>query len=88
MAKNYNYNSNYVSPSYTDQYGTHYTAWCKQKYDKNGHAYLFGSVTLPNGKRVKVKYMVDVNGTNKKGEITFPIDITIANKSTYSPVSL
>lgn len=75
MAYDYS-NAQNVTPSKTDQYGTHFTCWCKQKKDKKGKTYLEGYIWLPSGKAIKIMDFGN-KGTDKKGNTNYAIDVTI-----------
>lgn len=71
------YNNNNSSPSKTDRYGTHFTAWTKMQSTKSGKAMWVGYIWLPSGKGIKVQFVDGNIQQNKNGDATYPVDITI-----------
>jgi hypothetical protein len=72
-----------------DKYGSHATAWCKKEKTKTGKAMLVGYVGIPNSDKViKVTRIEGTSGKNRKGEDTFPIEVTIFKSESHDFVGL
>lgn len=81
------YSNNGVSIGKTDRFGTHYTAWCKEKTDKNGKPYIEGYLFFGNKGMKLVRYS-GREGVNRKGAKVFPIDVTIFKVDKSSPMTI
>ena len=82
-----NYSGDGVSRCKTDRFGSHYTAWCKEKTDKNGKTYIEGYLWFGK-KGMKIVRYTGREGKDKRGNTVYPIDVTIFNVEKQNAIGM